>query len=108
MLLGCMPLPTGHPRFDQKIIGKRIRDKRREQGYSAASLGKRVGIDESAMLKKEKGVAPFFFDELTRICDVLAAPRLFPVLEWDVAWLLERMLPPDERTLAPGTMQPDS
>jgi transcriptional regulator with XRE-family HTH domain len=98
-----MPLPTGKPRFDQVTIGLRIREKRAEKGYSAASLGEKVGIGEDAMLKKEKGVAPFFFDELARICDILEAPRLYPILPWDIAWFVERMnvLPPDERTLPP-------
>jgi transcriptional regulator with XRE-family HTH domain len=91
-----MPPPVPRPRFDQETIGRRIRDARKAKGYSAAGLGALVGIDESAMLKKEKGKAPFFFNELSRICDILEAPRLFPCLEWDVAWLVERMLPPEK------------
>jgi transcriptional regulator with XRE-family HTH domain len=97
MLIDRMPLTTGKPRFDQVTIGQRIRAKRDELGYSARSLGELVGIDESSMLKKEKGVAPFYFVELTRICDLLQAPTLFPILDWDAAWLVERLLPPTLR-----------
>lgn len=95
-----MPLATGEPRFDQATIGMRIREKRSELGYSAASLGARVGISEDSMLKKEKGVAPFYFAELARICDLLEAPALFPILAWDVAWMVERLLPPTIRALS--------
>lgn len=97
-----MPLSTGKPRFDQATIGKRIRERRDAKGFSAKQLGELVGIGEDSMLKKEKGVAPFYFHELAKICDVLEAPRLFPILAWDVAWMVERLLPPDERVNGTG------
>lgn len=92
-----MPLTDGKPRFDQATIGRRVRERRKKKRLSAAALGELVGIDESAMLKKEKGKAPFFFDELARICDRLEAPTLFPILDWDTAWMVDRYLPPDVR-----------
>ena len=88
--------PPKPARFDQKTVGRRIRDARRTAGYTAEQLGAKVGIGPDAMLKKEKGVAPFFLDELSRICDLLDAPRLFPFLEWDAARLVDRLLSGDK------------
>lgn len=104
MLLAEMPPPAQTQRFNQAEIGMRIRRAREKAGLSASRLGELVGISEDSMLKKEKGVAPFYFPELSRICDVLRAPTLFPVLEWDTAWLVERLLPPQVRaaTADPG------
>lgn len=93
-LLGAMPLTSGKPRFDQATIGNRIRLKREELGYTAEALGKVLGLGESAVLKKEKGKAPFHFHELAKLGDLFDAPALFPVLDWDVAWLVEDLLPP--------------
>lgn len=97
MLLRTMPLTNGSPRYDQAAIGRRIRDKREQLGYTAESLGRVLGLGESAILKKEKGVAPFHFHELAKLGDLFKAPALFPILEWDVAWFVERLLPPTVR-----------
>lgn len=100
MLLVVPPAPSKPRRFDQAQIGRRIRAARKLRGYtSAQSLGAAMTpvVEESTMLKKEKGVAPFTFEELSDICDILNAPTLFPFLDWDVAWLVERMLPPSLR-----------
>lgn len=98
-----MPLTTGKPRFDQAAIGKRIREKREELGYTAAQIGKVLHLGESAILKKEKGVAPFHWDELDKLGDLFGAPALFPVLDWDTAWLIERLLPPGARAADTGS-----
>lgn len=98
-----MALANGQPRFDQATIGRRIRAKREAMGYTAAGLGELVGIADSAMLKKEVGTAPFKFEELARIGDVLGAPALFPVLDWDVAEMVERLLPSSVRATTTGT-----
>jgi transcriptional regulator with XRE-family HTH domain len=87
-----MATPGRGRRFDQAVIGQRIREARKSRGYTAESLGEAVGIGPDAMLKKEQGNAPIFMDELTRICDLLDAPRLFPFLDWDAARLVDRLL----------------
>jgi transcriptional regulator with XRE-family HTH domain len=95
MLPDKMPLTNGTPRFDQATIGRRIRDKRIEKGMTQAEVGKILGVGEDAVRKKEKGTSPFHFHELAKLGDLWGAPALYPVLDWDVAWFVERTLPPD-------------
>jgi transcriptional regulator with XRE-family HTH domain len=79
-------------RFDSKVIGARIAAARKAKGWSTEVLAARVHLSADALYKKQRGAAPFFFDELSRICDELGAPRLFPFLEWSEALLVERLL----------------
>jgi transcriptional regulator with XRE-family HTH domain len=97
MLLGSMQPTPKPPRFDKKEIGSRVRARREAMGLSAAALGEKVGLEESTMLKKEKGVSAFTFEELTSIADLMKAPTLWPILEWKDAWWLEQLLPPELR-----------
>lgn len=84
--------PERAARFDQKTIGDRMRRAREAAGLSRAALGSQVGLTDDSLRKKEKGVNPFYFDELSRICDLLDAPSLFPILEWGEAFLADKVL----------------
>lgn len=97
MLLRPVQPPPKPARFDKKEIGSRVRQRREALGMSAAALGAKVGLEESTMLKKEKGKSSFTFEELTDLADLLHAPTLWPILDWKDAWWMERMLPPELR-----------
>ncbi len=83
---------TPTPRFDPAEIGRRMRRARQAAHLSMARLGKKVGLSEDALRKKEKGENPFYLEEISRICDELDAPSLFPFMEWGEARLADKML----------------
>lgn len=80
------------PRFDNRLIGRRIREAREAKGLTTETLAtaSRIGVD--SLYKKQRGVAPWYFDELHRVCEVLNAPRYFPILDWNESLLVERLL----------------
>jgi transcriptional regulator with XRE-family HTH domain len=82
------------PRFDQVTIGERMRDAREKRKLSRVGLIKLAGIamGEDALRKKESGENPFYFAELSALCDALEAPRLFPIMPWGEARLADKML----------------
>lgn len=86
------PLAPPEMRFDPRAIGKRMRKAREKAGLSQAKLAKRVNLTEDALRKKEKGENPFYLDEISRICEVLRAPSLFPFMEWGEAALADKLL----------------
>lgn len=87
-----MPQRAHTPRFDPAEIGRRLRKARRDAHLSMAELGRRVGLSEDALRKKEKGENPFYLDEISRICEELDAPTLFPFMEWGEAKLADKLL----------------
>jgi hypothetical protein len=90
MLPGTVKPPK---RYDDKEIGARIRKARRTKTrLSTEAFAPLVHIGAEALYKKERGDAPFYLEELNRICERLEAPYLFPFLEWGEALLVERLL----------------
>ncbi len=83
---------TATPRFDPAEIGRRMRKARQAAHLSMAKLGKRVAMSADTLRKKETGANPFYLDEISRICDVLDAPTLFPFMEWGEAKLADKLL----------------
>ncbi len=83
-------------RFDDKVIGARVKRARLKKKWSTETLATKTGIGVDSLYKKQRGETPFSFDELHRIGEALEAPRLFPILDWTVAHLVERLLP-DEK-----------
>jgi transcriptional regulator with XRE-family HTH domain len=84
--------PERPSRFDQATIGDRMRRAREAAGLSRAKLCRQIGMEEDTLRKKEKGENPFYFAELARICDILEAPTLFPIMEWGEASLADKLL----------------
>ena len=80
MISAVTPLAKPEMRFDPKIIGRRMRKAREQAGLSRVKLGERVNLTEDALRKKEKGDNPFYLDEISRICEALRAPSLFPFM----------------------------
>lgn len=80
-------------RFDPRVIGKRVRDARTDRAHlTTEQLAGKAGIGIDSLYKKQRGVQPFYLEELSRVCDVLETPSLFPFLEWEVAVLVDKML----------------
>lgn len=81
------------PRFDAKVIGERMREARRQQGFDAVgNFAARIGVGKDAWYRKEQGKSPFTMEELSRACDLLRAPSLFPFLTWSEAYMVDRAL----------------
>jgi transcriptional regulator with XRE-family HTH domain len=92
-MISAMPTkPHKPPRFDQKVIAARIRAERKRHGLSAEDLAEQAKIGVESLYKKERGEQPFYMDEITRICDVLETPSLFPFLDLDAARLADKLL----------------
>jgi transcriptional regulator with XRE-family HTH domain len=87
-----VPPPQRPPRFDQVTIGDRMRRAREAAGLSRPALCAKIGMAEDTLRKKESGENPFYFPELTRICDELDAPSLFPIMDWGEARLADKLL----------------
>lgn len=87
-----MMKPPRPPRFDQKTIGARMRKAREDAGFSRVKLGEKIGMEEDTLRKKESGENPFYLSELSDICDLLAAPSLFPFMDWGEAKLADKLL----------------
>lgn len=80
------------PRFDQATVARRMRAARKDAGLTTEELAEGAKVGLEALYKKMRGSAPFQLDELSRLCDVLKAPSLFPFLDWDVAALADKLL----------------
>jgi hypothetical protein len=91
--IGFRATVTTKLRFDPRVIGKRVRDARRERAkLTTAQLADRTAIGLDSLYKKQRGIQPFYLEELSRVCDVLGAPTLFPFLEWEAAALVDKIL----------------
>lgn len=86
-------VPPPKHRFEPAIIADRIRRAREAAGMSRKEMAANADIPRWAYYKKEKGDAPFYLDEIERVCDALpGCGSLFPFLDWDAAILADRML----------------
>ena len=84
-------------RFDAEQIGGRLRWARKERlKLSMAKLAPRIGMTEDQLRKKEKGINPFYLNEISQICELLKAPSLFPFMDWGEAKLADKLLGRDE------------
>lgn len=79
-------------RFDPKEIGARVKKARKLRGLSTEKLAEKARIGVDSLYKKQRGEQPFYFEELSRVCEALNAPTLFPFLEWDAARMVDKQL----------------
>ena len=86
--------PKGTDRFRQDVIAARIKQRRElvDPPLTRKDMARLAEIEMWSYYKKEKGEVPFRLDELSRVAEVLKAPSLWPVLDWDAAILVEKML----------------
>lgn len=63
---------------------------RRHRRLTIERLARAAGLGTDTLRKKEKGVNPFYLEEISRLCDILDAPSIFPFLDWGEARTLDR------------------
>lgn len=54
-----------------KQIGLKIRERRKEKGFSQEELGEKLGLSGGAIGQIERGITSIKFETLISICDVL-------------------------------------
>jgi transcriptional regulator with XRE-family HTH domain len=83
---------TKPPRFDRVRIGKRVSEARKAAKLTTEELAAKAGIGADSLYKKQRGDQPWYFDELSRVCEILEAPSLFPFLDWETAHAVDKLL----------------
>jgi hypothetical protein len=91
-MLPTVASPRPSKRFDAETISKRVESARVGADLEVKEISARVGMSHWSWYKKAAADVPWSLEELQKIGDELAAPTLWPFVDWEVGVVLDRYL----------------